>query len=52
MVVMESEINAATSTLGTKGAASSRSSNTPRKPGRCVPRRAFLTIPSTYARYR
>src|SRR5215210_4396031 len=33
MVVTESEINAATRTLGTKGAASIRSSSTLRKPG-------------------
>jgi len=49
-VVIVSEINAATSTLGTKGEASIRSSITLRRPRRWVPRRAFLTTPSAYAR--
>jgi hypothetical protein len=51
MVVMEGEINAAARTLGTKGAASIRSSSTLRKPGRWTPRCALLTTPSAYARY-
>jgi hypothetical protein len=50
MVVMEREINAATRTLGTKGAASMRSSSMLCKPERWTPRCALLTIPSAYAR--